>query len=132
MVLTERRIMDLNGALIRQTQGRNDSDGLYWKEGRHVFETFDCKNSLEARLAIVPSVDDTRGSPVISARLVIGEHAFDFPIGDKTRGFHHAAIEMTVLDSASDCPRIRLDDGVSTPILVFWSIENDAFDWLRS
>lgn len=136
-VLTERRIKDLGGALVAQTQGRNETDDLYWKSGRPIFETFDCQNSLEARLALVPDFGDMRAQPTLTARLIIGDHKLNFPIvgkpptGATPHTFCGADISMTVINSASACPSIRLHDGMCDPVSISWDKQKKAFHWYR-
>ena len=132
-ILTERRIKDLNGAIRTQITGKNEADGLFWKSGPPLFETFDCENQLEARLALVPGYDNEAAQHTLAARIKIGNHSLDIPVGgNNENAFCSAEIAISVTDSTSACPVLRVDDGKCDAFFISWDKQKRSFRWQRN
>ena len=89
------------------------SGKVLWIVGQSVTAAFTCGQSIEAHIGLVPIYHSDTNESVLYARVKIGRHHLDFPIGTDNQGsFCGTALTLRRSQMKSACPALRVDDGL--------------------
>ncbi|MCC2112482.1 MAG: hypothetical protein KDJ16_10650, partial [Hyphomicrobiales bacterium] len=76
--------------------------------------------SERAEIGLVPAID-AEGTPALYARVTVGNHEIDIPIGTGGDvGLCGTNLTLDRSEAGTPCPALRVDDGMCDAVHVYW------------